>query len=569
MPTLESLPIDIKFAILSFLPTARSLRSLCHAYESYLSVYQTYHTLIDSTVLYNDALEHYSRDSLWLARYHDALGNTKNDNCQERRSSCVARAEYLAFPNALTVEDAERISYSEELRKEVYSLIEGTKKYGSPIIFSQQKEGKNRIVQNHRVVLEISRRLVHSKLSKQQCWKGYSTNEQNSLMVADELPYSCFAINCEEEERIIKAIYRFFVGVNVTYISSEDYQVSFRDGLDTWGCRGIVVVKVVRDFFLEVFARMESSLPYQQNWTANRKLYPSWYERPVFPSRMVLLHEFPGDILPWVDGEYFKDTDRFHKRLEEIHASASRSRGYSLRFDVWGDDSLFFADQPVNPIPKDQDDLRYQQRWSCRGRIYKRHSLPHRRSFTKSGDQGHIDNNVQISHYQQFRNSQISCGHTPPFDPEAAIWDFERLGELGYCLCGWRLSRSERYQPLYQEEEPEDLWHNLGSGCLMICEPYERDVHADELSLYTDSDDWGVYGQIERYKTNLKWRKGEKRRQNGLFPSRGYRSRLGSRRKGGGRFTPELKFDHNLEEANEQDLDCVESTDIFKFSAQN
>ncbi|KAF3159839.1 hypothetical protein TWF225_001458 [Orbilia oligospora] len=525
MPTLDSLPIDIKFIILSVLPTARCLKSLCYAFASYHSVYQSYHGLIESAVFYTECVERYTRDSVWLARYHTYL-NRSHYLLTRSRSKQLAKLEYILFPHAVPVSpDDDTIYRISKLQEIVKQIPEDAIKYGSPLVFSQQKEGKKKIVKNHKTVLQISRRLAQSTLPKRVQIKPCWAKEQEYVDEADELLDNCLSISDAEERRIIQAIYRFFVGINVTdvFYDEWDYETGFRTGLNSWGSRGIAAVRVVRDFFLDKLGQIECSPSYLRDWELGIDLDGERPSKPVLPSRIILLHEFPDSIISWIDGYYFQDPKHFHDKLQEVQKSASESLGYLISFERWGAESLFFADTYVQHS-EEEGDFRYHQQWS-RGEPRNRNGLPHHRSFARSGYRV-FDEDVYASRYERLRNGlRHPHGHTPLFDPETSVWDFDTLDELGYCFCNWRLSRSERYQLLYDEENPENMFEALGAGCIMVCEPYETDIHADEHILYTDHDDWDAFRRITRYKANSRWKSREMRRGEGLIAKHSARFR--------------------------------------------
>ncbi|KAK6500928.1 hypothetical protein TWF506_003686 [Arthrobotrys conoides] len=441
----------------------------------------------------------------------------------------------------------------------VSELPEVAIEYGGPVIFSKQKEGRKKIVNHHKSVLQVSRRLVESKLSKRGRVKPYWAKEEETIKEADELLYNSLTVSDAEEGRIIQAIYRFFVGINTTYVffDESDYETGFKYGLESWGPRGIAAVRVVRDFFLEQLSKIEDSSSYRRNWELGMDLDYGRPINPILPSRMILYSEFPDRIIHWIDGQYIQDPGHFHNELEEIQNFVSESLGYRVRPERWGAESLFFADADVrrsdggNSIlppfvtSENETDFMYDQQWPwVHSDPRNKKGLPHHRSFARISGLRDFYEDVYVSRYERSRNAlKYPHGHTPPFDPKASIWDLNTVAELGYCFCRWRLSRSERYQLLYDEENSENTWQALGAGCLMICEPYESDIHTDEHLLYTEYDDWDTFGRISRYKAKSRWKSREIRRGEGSIGLVGHNNKSRSSRQCKRRFILEAEID--------------------------
>ncbi|KAK6345653.1 hypothetical protein TWF718_007563 [Orbilia javanica] len=442
--------------------------------------------------------------------------------------------EYVAFPYTEPEEDRETYGSMGGIpfHKE---MLKTNKKIGHAVLFSQQREGHKKIVRNHRTILEISRRLIKFRLSRKvKRDLLLKKSEQAQTYGMDNL--ICLEITDGDERRLIAAIYRFFVGINFTFRKKiingrrydyRSYDICFLSAMETWGSQGMAAVKLIRNFFVDKLIPIQYSKSYYQIWKLKMSSDGETDDEVTFPIRRLLFHEFPENILPWIDGGYFKDPDRFHKRLQTIEASTIEPTVYFWQTRSRNPSDIVFTWEQGERMNDTAGFCSWSPQEWYQDKRGPHTGPPHHRSFRRSD----VRKITEYKYYSVYDRLEECLEYDPKYsqrlDPEAAILDVDTLQDRGFCFCCWRPSRSERYESLY-DEEPENLWRTLGSGCLIVYEARESDIHTDEFSLRSKSDNWEAFGRIVRYNARKgKWRKREMRRDSGLttFIDRGFKSR--------------------------------------------
>ncbi|KAK6527366.1 hypothetical protein TWF281_010546 [Arthrobotrys megalospora] len=198
---LDSLPIDIKFIIINFLPDLYGFRALCHVCPSYHSVYKAREIILEPSLLYNDAISKYPRECLWLARHHNKLHNIDR--------AVNAMLEYIIYPNKAPktlqfISQLDTYGYYNDNSQEVAAEIKHIKTsetHKTPQNFLACGKDKREIARTHKAIVDIYKRLVGSKLP----------NPRRGAPLS-EIPPSA-----DEERRIMEAIYRFFIGISYTF----------------------------------------------------------------------------------------------------------------------------------------------------------------------------------------------------------------------------------------------------------------------------------------------------------------------------------------------------------------
>ncbi|KAK6504718.1 hypothetical protein TWF481_006657 [Arthrobotrys musiformis] len=224
MPTLDSLPVDVKFIILTSLSTVRSLKSLCRACPSYQTVFTTYQSLIESPVYLDEALGKYARESTWLARYAPQSHNLKNTSAVPLKPAY----EYVAYPDPVPAlegpqtitrnnwlyiipETAEFLAFVRQLSSS-RATKEDTTEFepynGYPHLQTDEKQAA---VSYHKVICGVFQRFVKQELE-------FLTPDPLEKQRIRNEPDVYFLATPDEEERIIRGLYRSFVGLQMSQI---------------------------------------------------------------------------------------------------------------------------------------------------------------------------------------------------------------------------------------------------------------------------------------------------------------------------------------------------------------
>ncbi|KAK6345587.1 hypothetical protein TWF718_007498 [Orbilia javanica] len=342
MTTLESLHEDLKFLILSSLPTVRSLKSLCRASSKYRAVFTEYQSAIESSVYLSEALERYSRESLWLARYHKRL-----HTLESRTSAVVAVLEYIVYPEPPPPpEDFYHQGFDNgDWRANVaiygtFRLYENrfSEKFSTlanhrgPL--NLQKNDKKAIIKYHRTIVDIFQRLVRCELTIISPDPPHSLEKYKIRNETD----AYFLVTPVEEEAIIEGLYRYFLGLEIR--ETQSYWVATMPSLtNLWGVRGVAAVWAARDFMVSRIERAGGHKPV----ISVRPEYSLDPDDPIVPvhnsiPRLALTHDFPDNILTWLDGGY---DGKHMSRIQEISDITGQALSTS---DPWNTDFTGFVE---------------------------------------------------------------------------------------------------------------------------------------------------------------------------------------------------------------------------------
>ncbi|KAK6523442.1 hypothetical protein TWF281_001424 [Arthrobotrys megalospora] len=437
---LDALPIDIKVIILNFLPNLRTLDCLCQAFPTYKKVHKTYRRIIDSNILYSDAVDNYARESIWLASYHGELYDPKSGR-ESLKIALEAMLEYILFPNS--VPENIRITGDEDDNDTWHEVMAEAQRVQSEITHEPRERDKvdaQSIIRNHRAIMGTYELLVTSKLKLQKPQQA----------------------SAEEEHRIVTAIYRFFIAINLKASMPDDHQPPFEEVFKIWGFWGVVAVRAVRDFFEEQITKMEENFSAVPDGLSSRRarsgkvVKSNAVSKPVLPACVIALHEFPDNFLTWINPTgYFRHAAHLNTRITSMLNSMRRNNIYKDRDPPideparWGEFSLYFAHLHIWARQADDDSGKVENHDY---RLRSGEELPVQKSRPRNGNKNGLISTLEIQ-------TRDSAGQTKsPLDPLVAFWDLWRLEKLGYQHCNWRLKRSMSWEYDDWDREQELEW---------------------------------------------------------------------------------------------------------------
>ncbi|EGX48075.1 hypothetical protein AOL_s00081g179 [Orbilia oligospora ATCC 24927] len=338
MTTLESLPVDIKFIILTSLPTVRSLKSLCRASSNYETVFVKHQSLVESSVYLTEALTRYSREALWLTQYYQQL-HTHEDKLALPLKAIL---EYITYPESRSL--LENFKSPEYAGWPVYSSTPSqftdfakvlSHDFNTPKVCDNikiRKEDEKAIIKYHRTIVGIFQRFVKYELTRIAPDPPGSLEKYKIRNESD----GYFLVSETEEERIIEGIYRFFVGLEISQNVPYEAVMSSISGL--WGSWSVMAVRAIREFLL---ARIEKAGGHNEEmeiWDDDLGYYDDGVpeDRLSIPN-LVLNFDFPDNIISWIDGKY----DKNHlSRVQRILKTTGQS---PLGPDSWDTIFAFFT----------------------------------------------------------------------------------------------------------------------------------------------------------------------------------------------------------------------------------
>ncbi|KAK6500859.1 hypothetical protein TWF506_003620 [Arthrobotrys conoides] len=457
MTTLESLPVDVKFILLSSLSTTRSLKSLCRASSIYNAVFIEYQSLVESSVYLNEALTRYPREAIWLTKYYQRL------QAHEDKSEVPLKAalEYITFPAPAPPVKDFRVSRHDDWR--VYNAGASRMKalvknlhddFNTPNPHNNIElptEVERSIIRYHRVIVNICQRLV-----KYELWRIAPDPPEvlDKYRIKNE-PDSYFLVTEAEEGRIIEGLYRFFVGLEISQNAASVVVMSSISEL--WGIWGVAAVRAAREFLLARIERAGGVNPEREIWYDDSTNYGDGYELEEGSSffsipSLVLTYDFPDNIIPWLDGKY----DGKHvPRIQEILKITGQNSAGS---ESWDTTFAFFT--------------QFVPRHNFNGNAA-RYSRDGKEIWLKSPKTGRID-------------------------ILASLWDHWRLKKYGYKFSEWG---------------SRDLWDDRVGFTYKSYEYeyYKEDGYWDQL---VKADEENVAPEkISRYKNQWKWSKDAKERK--------------------------------------------------------
>ncbi|KAK6528404.1 hypothetical protein TWF281_009645 [Arthrobotrys megalospora] len=464
MATLDLLPVDLKFLILSSLTTIRSLRSLRKASLKYQAVFVEYQSLVESSVYCNEALDLYSRESLWLARYHnrlhtiDIVGSSKADIALQTALEYIAYPQLPPPPTGFQFNSTMGPRERRELEARFDSYASGFKTNQRCRSYKLRKEDQERMAKHHKVIVGIFERFVKRELLI--IAPEISTSDERGKV--ERAVESHCLVSTGEEERIIEGIYRFFVGLNIAkYLPhsrgwNDSYQGAISSIPKLWGFWGTVAVQATREFLLDLIEMAGANHPAQKIRYHNGSEY-SYYEEPgISVPNLILFSGFPDNILHWIDGVYAEDPQA---KVEELQKAPDSDALFTTPWDT--NFALFLSFRPWQYSYWGEVDEAYLLRDGVSPRLQ------------KPGTSG--------------KRPEIRAG----------LWDNWRLEKYGYGYCSWSAfndtgsdRRFYRYFPYITSDNPE--WD----------ESYETESEGEEEL---------VPEKFPRYKHQGKWRsaKGE------------------------------------------------------------
>ncbi|KAF3290927.1 hypothetical protein TWF970_000185 [Orbilia oligospora] len=454
MTTLESLPVDIKFIILTSLPTVRSLKSLCRASSNYETVFVKHQSLVESSVYLTEALTRYSREALWLTQYYQQL-HTHEDKLALPLKAIL---EYITYPESRSL--LENFKSSEYAGWPVYSSTPSqftdfakvlSHDFNTPKVCDNikiRKEDEKAIIKYHRTIVGIFQRFVKYELTRiapdppGSLEKYKIRNESDGYFLASET----------EEERIIEGIYRFFVGLEISQNVPYEAVMSSISGL--WGSWSVMAVRAIREFLL---ARIEKAGGHNEEmeiWDDDLGYYGDGVpeDRLSIPN-LVLNFDFPDNIISWIDGKY----DKNHlSRVQRILKTTGQS---PLGPDSW--DTIFAFFTQFDPWYNENPD---------------RYTRDGKKMWLKSPKTGEINGT-------------------------ACLWDHWRLKMYGYTFSEWSSSDmwDKRVEFKYRSYDTEHYnYYKEGGGI-------------DQLAIFDEGN--VAPEKILRYKNQSKRSRDTKERQ--------------------------------------------------------
>ncbi|KAK6522793.1 hypothetical protein TWF281_002227 [Arthrobotrys megalospora] len=426
---LESLPVDIKFLILSSLNDVRSLYSLCEASPGFASVYDSHQSFIERRVYAHDALAHYRREALWLAVYREKLYKYQPSSLEILQSL----AEYKSYPEYPTQEtlvyEMKLVPPNDLLRRD--NIVLGRngfqpkrKSYAELLI--REKE-LDLVAKNHKFIFQIYQRFVNIELLK----KHTASLSYLRPIPSNKLSRNFDAATEEEERRIVAALYRLLLLVNLfPHINNSVGEL--RQG---WGFWENIHIRAVRDFLVDDIGSFVKSITGKDGmeWIDPSTKYGDTF-------CLLLLHEFPNCLSSGVDGLW--SAAQIKKQIPRMYVSPQRNNvenqvqvAKMLNIPPWqwypehdSTYSLYFLDVSHwgwncgyrKETPKPNRRLRRPT-----GDYYVRKRIGERWKFVVFSDDGHPKDPMVAGPFA--------------IDLTASVWDDRRLQRWGYEFCDWLL----------------------------------------------------------------------------------------------------------------------------------
>ncbi|KAF3310922.1 hypothetical protein TWF173_009047 [Orbilia oligospora] len=521
--TLESLPIDIKYSILTQLDDFRSLYSLCEASPVYASIYDRHQNLIDETICFQD-IQNYRREALWLAVYRDRLYKFQPSGLEVLQSV----AEYISYPspptNSTLDKEIEHGAAWGLLRKEKIDPVAFATARTDVRLkwrnYSQYPVGKKEIdslAKTHMFVLEVYQRFIKAELLKKcRISRSPSALEEEVKIEKSSGRERFCLVTVTEERRIVIAIYRLLLLVNLYF----HYDRGFVNMRRVWGFWENIHIRTVRDFLVDEVEKVAEENMRDEDASAYRAI-----------TGFLLLHEMPdyrniredGSRL-WGPAQLKRYTPFTHVKTDPSILQISKERNIPF----WSHDDhnydLYFlglANFDGEKVDAEHPSIPHLPLHFPTGKKFLR-----RRAdsgfcvYVVFGDDGHPKSGILDDSFA--------------IDFTASVWDTWRLVDWGYRYCDWELWRYPEYNWCY-----EDLSHGLDGKCTII-------VDREESEKY-DSGDWfGDGDEVE-----IPERFGIKRENNckgETKRSKGTKSAKGMRPKIPGKTTCKKRFDGDHDE---------------------
>ncbi|KAF3276331.1 hypothetical protein TWF970_006293 [Orbilia oligospora] len=482
--TLESLPIDIKYSILTQLDDFRSLYSLCEASPVYASIYHRHQNLIDETICFQD-IQNYRREALWLAVYRDRLCKFQPSGLEVLQSV----AEYISYPspptNSTLVEEIKHGAAWGLLRKEnIDPVAFATARTDVRLKwrnYSQYPVGKKEVdslAKTHLFVLEVYQRFIKAELLKKCKISGSpSALEEGAKIEKISGRERFFLATVTEERRIVIAIYRLLLLVNLYF----HYRRGFVNMRRDWGFWENIHIRTVRDFLVDEIEKVAKENIKGEDASAYRAI-----------TGLPLLHEMPDYRNIREDGSQLWSPAQLKRYIPFTHVKTDPSIlqiSKERNIPFWSHDSHNYH-------------LSFEQStsyWNCNDHNYDLYflhltifdgekvdaehpSIPHlplhfptgKKFLRRRADSGFC---VYVVFGNDGHPKSGILDDSFAIDFTASVWDTWRLVDWGYRYCDWELWRYPEYNWSY-----ESLSHGLDGKCKII-------VDREELEEY-DSGDW-------------------------------------------------------------------------------
>ncbi|KAF3940323.1 hypothetical protein ABW19_dt0201146 [Dactylella cylindrospora] len=418
MPSLESLPVDLKFLLLTSITDVDTLVSLLLASRSYNDIFREYKPAIVHSTWMNESARH-ARESYFVAAFSSKLRDTEatKDEVQSiltqylesTRGDCT-----WAYRN-----DDNKIHLSEEVLMRNHKSLRRLCKFF--------------------VANEMHPRLIPPSPEEQ------SPNQQQKPATATE------------KERIISALYRLWVCLLLLATRHGRDEEGHWDSwtlpertvaelFSTWTFWDFMAVKRMKDFFFDQLVPL-ARLSREQQWLLDyyeRSRPMSLSEHAVTQYFFIMSYDFPHNIERWLQGDV--DPEGLLNRLDILyHESIHRPENYrvptfspdfSRLFKDYLDGELWFPTRYDEALWPDTPPIRI-----CR---------PGHEPFP-------IEEKTKIKSWTRpFPHRNLN-----DIDLKACIWDDWRLASWGY---------------VFPEFGPEIIyWNNYGHQVKLS---YEKPVPA-------------------------------------------------------------------------------------------
>ncbi|KAF3189843.1 hypothetical protein TWF788_009829 [Orbilia oligospora] len=415
---LQSLPFDIKFSILANLADIRSLNVLCEAFPEFVAVYDSYRSIIEGEVYVRDALAYYKREACWLAFYRERLYNHE----VPRKELLQVVMEYKIYPEPPT---AKNIQQELHLVGPLYNVLQQFQpEFRSYSEFPVGKKEIDSIARNHRVIVAIYEQFISTEqLKRLPDLSAYSIERRKIRKASGHRRY--LLATMEEERRIMTALYRLFVAMNM--VVHDPWLGGIRD---SWGFWGNIHVRAVRDFLVDEVRRI-----------VERELADTDHKSCEALTGLVLLHEFPDNLVNWVNGSRGIAQSDLKKQIQYLRELGNErtENAKAPNVPLWNQ-SLYFLDVDswldVQGYGRVVSNLRLQ---ASQARHYRRLRVSERQVFMVPS--------ADVHHVEQFLHS--------PIDLSASVWDDQRLKHWGYRFCAWMMGYLDDSYGCSRDPEPE------------------------------------------------------------------------------------------------------------------
>ncbi|KAF3169685.1 hypothetical protein TWF788_010360 [Orbilia oligospora] len=466
--TLESLPIDIKYSILTQLDDFRSLYSLCEASPVYASIYRRHQNLIDETICFQD-IQNYRREALWLAVYRDRLYKFQPSRLEVLQSV----AEYISYPspptNSTLDEEVKHGAAWGLLRKEnIDPVAFATARTDVRLKwrnYSQYPIGKKEIdslAKTHMFVLEVYQRFIKAELLKKYRISGSPSGLEEKAKIEKISGRERFCLaTVVEERRIVMAIYRLLFLVNLYFHYHRGFVNMRRD----WGFWENIHIRTVRDFLVD-----ETEKVAKENIRGEE---PSAY-RAI--TGLLLLHEMPDYRNIREDGSQLWSPAQLKRYMPFMHIQTDPSIlriSKEQNIPFWGHDDhnydLYFLD--LTNFDGEKVDAEHPS-------IFRLPlHFPTGEGFLRRGA------NFGFCVYVIFGNDGM-LDDSFAIDLTASVWDTWRLIQWGYRYCDWEIWR---YPESYWDYQ--SLSYGLDGKCKIIVDRREELEEYDSGGWFDDGDE--------------------------------------------------------------------------------